>query len=85
MSAPPMSKLEYLKKYMSSNKKEEVKLKKKKLKPLLKAKGYVKVLAVVHTTTCLILQCKAGFDVYFTFVLHENFVFKRNLFLFSVE
>lgn len=38
-SNPPMSKLEYLKKYMSSNKKEEVKLKKKKLKPLLKAKG----------------------------------------------
>jgi len=75
MSAPPMSKLEYLKKYMSSNKKEEVKLKKKKLKPLLKAKGYVKVLAVVHTT-CLILQCKAGFNVYLTFVLYGNFVFK---------
>jgi len=36
----PMSKLEYLKKYMSSNdKKEEVKVKKKKLKPLLKSKG----------------------------------------------
>jgi hypothetical protein len=38
MSAP-MSKLEYLKKYMSSSKKEENKVKKKKLRPLLKAKG----------------------------------------------
>ena len=59
MSAPPMSKLEYLKKYMSSNKKEEVKIKKKKLKPLLKAKGYVRV-----STTCLILKYEAGFNVY---------------------
>ena len=38
MSAP-MSKLEYLKKYMSSTSKDEKKAKKKKLRPLLKAKG----------------------------------------------
>ncbi|XP_046440422.1 BUD13 homolog isoform X2 [Daphnia pulex] len=42
MSAP-MSKLEYLKKYMSSSKKEENKVKKKKLRPLLKAKGGIKI------------------------------------------
>ncbi|XP_057366904.1 BUD13 homolog [Daphnia carinata] len=43
MSAP-LSKLEYLKKYMSSSKKEEEKkVKKKKLKPLLKAKGGIKI------------------------------------------
>ena len=35
-----MSKLEYLKKYMSNSQKDEKnKVKKKKLKPLLKAKG----------------------------------------------
>ncbi|KAI9557575.1 hypothetical protein GHT06_017403 [Daphnia sinensis] len=42
MSAP-LSKLEYLKKYMSSSKKEENKVKKMKLKPLLKAKGGIKI------------------------------------------
>ncbi|KZS04391.1 Protein BUD13 [Daphnia magna] len=42
MSAP-LSKLEYLKKYMSSSKQEENKVKKKKLKPLLKAKGGIKI------------------------------------------